>query len=335
MVAKFEACGTGLNLPDAKCVIMNSHFAASTVADISAGQTTRVRHCTSEGSFMFFQTGSTGAAIQFVLQDCLIDSWLNPGGAITVGDTGPDNIFDCTFTNPRNGTPPIYTVAGSTVETDLLLSQNYVSSGAALVGALSTNTVNQVTVPDGEQVSPLTSANQTFLQSTWPADGPIIDVVTSYGANPNYGTTDNTAAITNAIAAAKAANNGSIVYLPSGGYKISSTLALTGSNYSLQGSGVQTQLLWYGATNGTLISVSTPQNLAVKQMNLKVQNTATTTISETSTRASSMTYDGIYQYLFTTSNPGASTYNQSGPASRFPSFPPVPRFTFPISPPGR
>jgi len=310
---EFEACGTGLNLPDAKCVIMNTHFAGSTVTDISAGQTTRVRHCTSEGSFMFFQGGVTGGTLQFVLEDCLIDSWLSASGAMTFGDTGPDNVFDCTFTNPRNGTPPIYTNGSPTIPIDLLLSQNYVTSGAALVGALSTNTVNQVTVPNGQQVSSLTSANQTFLQSTWPADSPIIDVVTSYGANPNYGTTDNTAAITNAIAAAKAANNGSIVYLPSGGYKISSTLALTGSNYSLQGAGVQTQLLWYGATNGTLISVSTPQNLAVKQMNLKVQNTATTAINETSTGASSMTYDGIYEYQFSTSNPGANTYDTQGP----------------------
>lgn len=310
---EFEGCGTGINSPDGKCVVMNTHFSGSTVADITASQATRVRHCTSTGSFMFFKGGVSGAGFLFVIQDCLIDSWANPGGAMTFGDRGPNNVFDCTFTNPRNGTPPIYTNGSSTVPTDLLLSQNYVSSGAALVGALGTNTVNQVTVPNGGRVSSLTSASQTFLQSTWPADGPIIDVVTSYGANPNYGVTDNTTAITNAIAAAKAANNGSIVYLPSGGYKISSTLALTGSNYSVQGSGVRTQVLWYGPANGSLITVADPQNLALRQMDLKIQNTATAVITQTGTGASSMTYDGIYEYAFSTSNPGADLYNLDGP----------------------
>ena len=86
----------------------------------------------------------------------------------------------------------------------------------------------------GSRTGTLTSATQTFLKPTWPADSAnIIDVTQSpYNADPTFNN-DSTSAIQSAINAAASANNGSIVYIPCGLYRISSTLTASGGNYKV------------------------------------------------------------------------------------------------------
>lgn len=96
-----------------------------------------------------------------------------------------------------------------------------------------------------------------------------IDVV-NYGAVGD-GVADDTAAIQAAIDAAYTRNGGT-VYLPSGSYKITSTLTIQQSNVVLVGDGSDiehgsggtsstsaTKLVWAGASNGVMVSFLTPQ----------------------------------------------------------------------------
>lgn len=294
---EFEECGTAIRSPLGKTIVMNTHFAGSTTTDISSNVAIRVRHCTSVGSKKFF-TGAFGTYGQLaILQDCLIDSWTNPTGTISFSEAGPNQILDCVFTNPPNGNSPIYIT--SPIACGLLLSGNYTPSAVPLVNAAGV-ALSQVTIPNGSWVSSLCSAKQTFLKSNYPADGPILDVTQApYNATPNYGPVDDTAAIQQAIADAASRHDGTIVYLPAGGYHLSSTLALSGSNYSIEGSGQRSQLLWYGTVpTDPVITVNTPNKVSLSQFTIKVQNKATLAIKQTATAPGEITYDGIYEFLF-------------------------------------
>ncbi|WP_308116533.1 glycosyl hydrolase family 28-related protein [Leifsonia poae] len=71
-----------------------------------------------------------------------------------------------------------------------------------------------------------------------PSGVPNVYNVTDYGAAGN-GTTDDTRAIQSAITAAQTAGGGA-VYLPSGTYKTTSTLLISGSNMTMKGEGAST-----------------------------------------------------------------------------------------------
>jgi len=192
---------------------------------------------------------------------------------------------------------------------NLIASNNYYPGLSNLTfGNASTDLV---IVPPGSIPGSLTSPKQTFLESALIADSTnILDVSKAPYNVVLGGTNDCTAAIQQAINDAKAANNGSIVYLPLNagtGFYISSPLTLSGSNYKLQGSGLWTKVVWKGlVTGGTMISVTSPQNISLEQLALQGTNNTTNMVVETSTGPSTMTYDGVY-----TSYTG--TYNLDGP----------------------
>ncbi|MDD5198829.1 MAG: glycosyl hydrolase family 28-related protein [Terrimicrobiaceae bacterium] len=299
---EFRYCDTAVSAPLGKTVIVNSHFAHSTVTDIysGSGYDQRVRRCTSVASKQFFSSlsGSTNA-IGHIIQDCRIDGWTNATGAITLGNRGGNLVADCVFTNPPNTSAPIVLThsAGPNYTAKLMVSNNYCPTIANLVSAQAGDGVQ--TIPNGAVVNVLTLPNTHFLNETTINDSAhILDVTgSSYGADKT-GATDATAKIQQAIDAAKMANNGSIVYFPVGRYQITNSLTVSGGNYSIQGSGYCSQILWNGASGGTMMTVTTPQNITLSNFNLKTPGLTTTTkaMQVTSTGASNLTIDCVTSY---------------------------------------
>lgn len=295
---EFENCGTGISAPCGKMVICDNHFEGSTVRDFytKEGLDHSVSRCTSHGSNSFFTVGWGGSPTPVSIQDCWVDSWTSTVSAVDLGSRGTTLVFDCMFTNPPNSAPPIRLSNPSDCLARLLVSNNYCSptvTSLVAPGPLST----MLTIPPGSfgsTIGALSSATTTFLQTTWPADSThIIDVTAAPYNVDKTGGIDATNALQSAITAAASANNGSIVYLPVGMYKVTSTLVVTGSNYTIQGSGRNTILNWCGADNSIVMSVTSPNNISLEQFHIYA-NPTVTAVKQTASTAGNMTYDGVY-----------------------------------------
>ena len=321
---EFDNCGVGINMyTRGGNVITNCHFQNSTVADILGGGDDHIRHCTSVGSAYFFSDpGSLPNPSDLnVIEDCWVDSWTNTGYAIDFLREGPTTLFDCTFTNPPSSVnSPIKT---DTVNQDqavsslLILSNNY-AAGLAPGTQLVNNSADPIfidNVPPGLRFGALTlqSASQTFLNTSYPADSThILDISKApyaqywiYPGNQN-GVPDITIALQIAVNDAKAANNGSIVYIPTDIYNISATITMSGSNYTVEGNGISSQLCWWGADNSTMISITSPTNLSVQKLKLTGTDGTIAGITATSATATNLFFDGIIYGSFAAGNPGAN-----------------------------
>ena len=287
---QFENNGTGIQSPCGKIVILNTHFSNSSVVDVQAPLSPRLRRCTSTGSALFFRTGQSSTAGGIVLQDCHVSGWTNANGAIVFGNRGPIMIFDCSFTNPPNNNPPM-SRQGS-LQQNVITSNNTHAFNANITTP--TATLALLTIPVGTRGPSITSASREFLKSTWPADSTnIIDVKLDHGAVGN-GTADDTAAIQAAINAARTAGSGAIVYFPNGKYKITNTLLVQGSNYKLQGGGFLTsEIVWAGPNNDSMIETQDVDNVSLEQFKLTC-DLSVNGILATSAYPGKLTVDGIY-----------------------------------------
>ncbi|MHB1744265.1 MAG: glycosyl hydrolase family 28-related protein, partial [Acidobacteriaceae bacterium] len=110
---------------------------------------------------------------------------------------------------------------------------------------LLTNTYYVTLTGSTEQGASFTSANCAKIAVTGTLPTPVVNVVTQFGADPT-GKSDDTAAITHAIAAAQA-NGGGTVYFPAGTYLVGAGLTpgvgaslpiLSGSPITLAGAGM-------------------------------------------------------------------------------------------------
>jgi len=321
---EFDGCDYSINFFNSGCNDVDScHFEKSKVADVMGGHSMHVRHCTSQGSHYFYSSLADCPLSADILEDCLVDGWTDPTGAVHFGIPGPNVVFDCVFTHPpANAQPPINLTQLTNLVPQLLMSGNYQHglTEDALVNKVKSNVVF---IPAGKRGGSLTSASQVFLKSSYPAESShVIDV-----SKPPYsadGTFKNDAApaIQDAIAAAKKADNGTIVYIPNGIYKIGSSLDGSGGKYSIQGEGFGTQLCWIGPKDGAIISVNNPQKAMIKLLRFSVmggQNIAS--VHVTATRPGSLTIDEITTSGFNTGNPGASGDANDEPGLVFGSLP--------------
>ncbi len=315
---EFEDCGTGINCYSGYCyIVSNCHFQNSTVTDIADGGSIRIRHCTSSGSAIF-ASGLYGSAI---VQDCWVDGWTNTTGAVLFAG-GTHAMFDCTFTNPGAGVLRVVSVAGAYVS----MSNNYAPDFPGGYAGL-TNIVYSMeglfqNIQPGLRLGLVSSPTQTFLKPSWPEDSTdIIDVTQPPYTADKTGVADSTATIQAAIDAAETANDGAIVYFPLGSYKISSTLVAEGSNYTLEGSGIRSGLYWYGASSSTMLSITTPTNLAVRQLRFTEQDGTVAGITETSTGTSNLILDDVYYDMFAPGGGGAWSNDLNGPGIVFSNLP--------------
>lgn len=292
---EFVDCGSSIYSERGKCAVYNTHFQHSTVQDVYCWGNVPVwlGRCTSHSSNKFYVSTQGSAPTPVVIQDCHIGSWAtNP--AFNFGTNGTAIVYDCDFLNPPNTTPPILlNPPGAPNKTKLIHSNNTAPGSSALY---STSGLTQVySVPDGSVDTLLSrTATDHFIKDTVPGEGPLIDVKASpYNAVGN-GVADDTTPIQNAINAARNANNGSVVYLPVGNYKITSSLSVFGGNYRIQGCGMNSSTLhWAGSSSGTAVDVNDPQNISLENFEVRTVSTACA-VRQRGTTSSSIVYDGVF-----------------------------------------
>lgn len=290
----FRGCGTAINCVRGNVYVRECHFERSSSVDILlCPHSSSIRRCTSIGSAQFLSTSLPSASTcETTVQDCHVDSWTGSKGAMNFALHGPDTVFDCSFTHPPDTAAPIRLTQGEGVTQMVILSNNTAPSSSTLLD-LGPNG-QAIQIPAGTRGPCLSNPSQTFFQASESVSGTVLDVKTQFGAKGD-GHTDDTAAITQAIAAAKKLGGNAIVYLPPGLYNVSSTIPVNGGGYTIGGSGYWSLLQWVGAATGTIFAVQDPQGVTMEQLRMTAPD-AVACIQQTSTNGtpSKMTYDGVY-----------------------------------------
>ena len=306
---QFEDCDYGIRFYRSGCNdVDNSHFEHSKICDVMGGHSMHVRHCTSHGSGYFYGSYVNCPLSADLLEDCWVDGWTNPVGAVQFWIPGPNVIFDCHFTHPpSNAQPPINLKPLTSLAPQLMMSGNRMGAltDAALVNKIASNVI---IIPPGKRGSVLTSASKTFLRTKYPADSKHIIDVSKPPYSLTQATKDCAPALQAAIDAARKANNGAIVHIPPGIWFLSETLNVAGGNYTIEGAGFGTMLGFTGSATGTAVfAVQDPRKIMIRQMRIAVptgKNVAS--IRETATGPCSAVYDEITSNGLSMGNPGAS-----------------------------
>ena len=89
---------------DANAYVRNCRFERSSVADLQfAFHSSSVRRSVSVGSAAFVLSAGSTALGSYVVQDCRVDKWTSPKGAIQISHRGPLTAFDNRFTRGPSG----------------------------------------------------------------------------------------------------------------------------------------------------------------------------------------------------------------------------------------
>ncbi len=301
---EFENCGTGVFANHGNFYARNSHFENSSQADffIGAEHGCSIRRCTSTGSMQFVFENGTIAPV--TLQDCQIANWTSPSTAASLSGT-PVLVFDCVFTNGPSNSIPIKARSSSQM---LLLSNNRPAPIQTLVTGMAPQQL--YIIPDGTETGVLTNASQRFLLQSAAVPTKTFDVMRDFGAKGD-GLADDTAAIQSALSAAMHYGQGAIAYLPTGRYLVSHTLSVTGSNYTMGGSGFRCGLLWSGKAGAPIILVSNVQNVTLADFCAGHHDFGLMTngddiwITSAANQPCQLTIDGVYLYGMYDLNPDA------------------------------
>ena len=306
----------------ANVYVRNCNFENSSKADIylaaSAGNS--VRRSVSRGSAQFIAAPARdpGVSNPTVIHDNRVDGWTSSAGAITYSLRGPVVAFDNQFTNGPAGVVPIQPVPPEDTKYVFWVLTNNLLDGKAAGAAEIIKATDNMKVYDLDTIAPAKpavpaskiSATTSFLKSEWPVPAKIFDVST-FGAN---GTdhNDDTAAFKAAIAAAAAAGNGALVYVPTGGYQISEPIQISGANFGLGGTGYGS-VIQLGCKMGSAcpaaIVVSKVSNVFVEQIHLKTPTGVDRLLVQGGSGIHGFKMDGIYADNSATNT---QTWNETG-----------------------
>ncbi len=252
---EFRGCGRGVVATKSNFYARNCHFEHSREADfiVGAEHGCSIRRCTSVGSKRFILEPGTVATL--TVQDCHVADWTDPGAAVQL-DGAPVLLFDSSFTHTWSNRVPI---KGGGWQR-LLLSNTRPAPIERLVAGVASNRL--YVIPPGRGSGVATGAGQHFLQETVSVPGRVFDAVHDFGAKGD-GRTDDSVAIQSAIDAAKQHGHGAIAYLPGKSYVVSRSLSVTGSDYTLGGSGFRCELVWRGEPGKPFIVVSGVKNVTL------------------------------------------------------------------------
>ena len=300
---QFENCSIGVLCDHGNFYARNSHFENSGVSDFyfNPEHGCSIRRCTSTGSKQF--VNSINSVAPTTIQDCQVANWTATDTAVRLS-SAPVTVFDCVFTNGPVGSFPIESTLGSQM---VLISSNTPSSVGSLITGIAANRIYQI--PPGSRTSSLTNSSQTFLQQFYSIPGRTFDAKRDFGAVGN-GVADDTAAVQSTINAAQSYSRGSIAYVPSGSYKITQSLLVTGTNYFVGGSGVRSCLKWSGSAGVPFVIVSNAQNvcmldMAVGYADCSVGNNGDDILITGSSGSNcTVTVDGVYVYGKYAMDPG-------------------------------
>jgi hypothetical protein len=254
---EFESCSNGITVSHGNFYARDSHFQNSTYADFNfdSEHGSSIRRCTSTGAQYFIYNSSLVAPL--VIQDCRVANWTASDSAVHIF-SAPVTMFDCGFTGGPVGSFPVKSTYGSQI---ILISSNTPSSVVSLISGIPANQIYQIT--NGSRTGVVTNANQTFLAQTATVPVQTFDAKRDFGAKGD-GVTDDTTAIQSAINAARQYGQGAIAYLPTGRYKVSQTLSVTGTNYIIGGTGYRCGLIWGGSAGLPFVTVSNVQSVTLE-----------------------------------------------------------------------
>ena len=298
---EFRNCGIGVyGGKGSNFYIRNSHFSGSTEQDVvDMGETgSSLRNCTSHGSKQFVSHHSSVG--QLVLESCHVAGWTSDQGAALLNGA-PVLVFDCQFTASSSSSPVFLVNHG---EQRLIFGQNQTTD----CQLFAPNSIGKLLeIPSEAKPIQLPPATHSFLVAEPRITGKVFDAKRDFGAKGD-GVTDDTEAIRKTIAAANAHGQNAIAYLPTGMYAVSSTLELTGQNFTFGGSGYRTGLLWKGPSGGTIIRVHdadkvTLENLGVGHHDIGVGDNAIDIEQTASSKPCLMTYDRVWTWGMYQSKP--------------------------------
>ena len=252
---KFRNCGMGVRCCKSNFYARNCHFIKSYQADffIGAEHGCSIRRCTSISSGQFVQ--DQGIA-PLTIEDCHISNWDVKSPAIDLNG-GPTLMFDCSIHPITSNCVPVK-LGNRSIK--LILSGNQPIPVALLVP---NSLPRQIyLVPSNISQRKPTLLMQNFLLDAPLSSKKVFDVVLDYHAHGN-GKSDDTAAIQSAIDAAQAFGNGAIAYMPTGRYRVSRSLRISGADFRFEGSGFNCGLIWRGVPNQPLITVNGAVNVTL------------------------------------------------------------------------
>ncbi len=120
-------------------------------------------------------------------------------------------------------------------------------------------------IPDGTVGKAIGGAEQVFLKSVEKMPSKIFDVKRDFGAKGD-GKSDDTEAVRKTIAAAREHGKDALAYFPRGVYAVKETIAVTGANYRIGGSGFGSAIIWKGPTGGAMIAVHDPDHITMEDI---------------------------------------------------------------------
>ena len=287
---EFRNCGIGVQCRAGNTYVRECHFQGSTTVDLllNPEHGCSVRRCTSVGSQAFLNFANSVAPM--TVEDCRVEGWTNPDWALSVAG-GPAMIFDCVFTKPPSQKAPILAGGGEHV----IVSQNVSADTKSVYSG-----GHLYEIPAGKRTGSLTSAQQSFLRSTWPIPSAVLDAKADFGAKGD-GKTDDTAALQALLDAARAKGKGVLAYLPVGSYIVTNTLHVTGGDYYFGGTGFRSSLVWRGPEGGTMVAVEDPQhvtlsNLAIGNHDSGQMNNGIDILQTSAGQPSFVTYENVYVF---------------------------------------
>ncbi len=257
---EFRNCEIGISDLHGNFYVRNCHFEFNgTDIQFRSEHGNSVRRSTSFGSGTFIR--ELGTISPLTIENCHISGWKSSEGAIILNGA-PVLIFDCEFSDPPKDSVAIKVARG---DQRLILSGNKVNGKIPLIDAPRTAVV--IEVPQGKEKPLKLNPRRTVIPQKVLIPTKVFDAKVDFGAKGD-GVADDTEAIQRAIDAARSYGRFAIAYLPTGRYRVTKTLKITGSNYFFGGTGFRTGIIWDGEKGGTILSVRDAQNVIIENLSI-------------------------------------------------------------------
>jgi hypothetical protein len=225
------------------------------------------------------------------IQNCVVDAWTAPDGAIQLNHRGPTTVFDCRFTHPPGPGAPIRLSNPAELQALAVISSNASPETDEVVDPGANSRITEV--PPGKRAPVLTDATRRFLSDAPRVAPEVFDARRDFGAKAD-GATDDTDALQACLDAARRHGRGASAYLPGGVYRITRTLQMTGRDYGLSGTGFRTIIQWGGDPAGTMLRHHHPEGLRLEHFTMQGAPETVRIHHTADPGASSVTYDGVY-----------------------------------------
>ncbi len=237
--------------------IRNSRFENNAV-DVEANPEhgSSIRRSVSVGSGVFLNFYNPVAPM--TVEGCFVANW--KGNAAITSKGAPLTLFDNAFKHASPAATPLHADSAQ----QILMGANRFDGPAKLCAT----ELKQAVAVELPPTASVLDEHTSFIPAKAALPGRHFDVKRDFGATGD-GRADDTAAIQKAIAAAKAFGNDAIAYLPTGRYRTTAPLEVTGSGYRLGGTGLFSRIIYAGKPDEHALQVRPDGNLTVENLSVE------------------------------------------------------------------